>query len=339
MSEGPQFLVVCLRRIGDVLMSTPLAASIRATYPKAKIDWLVFESTASILRDNPAADEVIIYSDRPKVGETFSLLKSIFMRYDFSVSTQSGDRPTWMARIAARRAFGLASQARGGRFRNFVMSGVSYPEERLHRRDQILTLATLMALVRSERVLTPRPTAPLAISPAAPYWVLHPGAAFRYKRWNEAAWRQLVNYLRVRGKIVLVSGGTATEETRYLDTLFQGLEVTRLDGKLSWAELVAVISKAEGYVGVDTSTTHLAASLDIPVFAVYGPTDPVLWAPKPNQSALSVRVIQNGAIDCVPCQLEGCDRHIESGSRCLDLLPASAVIDQIKRLIGGGTTT
>jgi heptosyltransferase-3 len=41
----------------------------------------------------------------------------------------------------------------------------------------------------------------------------------------------------------------------------------------------------------------------------------------------------------VPCQLEGCDRHIESASRCLDLLPASAVIDQIERLVGGGTKT
>jgi len=339
MSEKPKFLIVCLRRIGDVLMSTPMAASIRATYPGAKIDWLVFESTAPILRNNPAADDVLIYADQPTFCETFSLLKSIFMRYDFSVSTQSGDRPTWMARIAARRAFGLASQARGGRFRNLLMTGVSYPEERLHRRDQILTLATLMALVRSERVLTPRPTAPLVISPATPYWVLHPGAAFRYKRWNDAGWRELVNYLRSRGKIVLVSGGAAAEETRYLDTLFQGLEVTRLDGKLSWAELVAVISKAEGYVGVDTSTTHLAAALDIPVFAVYGPTDPVLWAPRPNQSALSVKVVQNHTLDCVPCQLEGCDRHIESGSRCLDLLPASAVIDQIERLVGGGTTT
>ena len=65
MSEKPKFLIVCLRRIGDVLMSTPMAASIRATYPGAKIDWLVFESTAPILRNNPAADDVLIYADQP----------------------------------------------------------------------------------------------------------------------------------------------------------------------------------------------------------------------------------------------------------------------------------
>lgn len=332
MSERPKFLIVCLRRIGDVLMSTPISASIRASYPLAKIDWLVFESTAPMLRDNPAADDVLIHPDRPKISETFALMRAVFMRYDFAVSAQSGDRPAWFARIAARRAFSLASQARGGWFRNLLMTAVSHPAAEMHRQDQILTLATLLSLVQKAMVLTPRSSMSPPIDASGPYWVLHPGAAFRYKRWNVAAWRELVKYLRGRGQIVLVSGGNAAGETRYLDVIFQGLEVTRLDGKLSWSELVAVISNAEGYVGVDTSTTHLAAALDIPVFAVFGPTDPALWAPKSSQSALSVRVIQNSDMDCVPCQLEGCDRHIESGSRCLDMLSASAVIAQIENI-------
>ena len=330
MSQQPKFLIVCLRRIGDVLLSTPLAASIRATHPGAKIHWLVFESTASILRDNPAADEVLIYSDRPTKRETLGIARRIFMSYDFAISVQSGDRPAWMARVAATRAYGIASQSRGGRIRNALMTSVSHYVGKLHRREQILRLASMLGLTRSETVLTPRPRALSEVMPVLPYWVLQPGAAFRYKRWNEVSWRQLVIYLRARGKVVLVSGGGSPEETHYLDQVFQGLEVTRLDGKLNWNELVTILLKAEGFVGVDTSTTHLAAALNIPVFAIFGPTDPALWAPKSNGAESSVRVIQNKTIACVPCQLEGCDRHIGSASQCLELLPLSALTAQIE---------
>jgi heptosyltransferase-3 len=41
----------------------------------------------------------------------------------------------------------------------------------------------------------------------------------------------------------------------------------------------------------------------------------------------NVLLLQNPDLACVPCQLEGCDRHRESHSECLDRLPAERVVD------------
>ena len=52
----PRILVVTLRRIGDVLLTTPLIRSLRRAWPDAAIDVLVFADTAGIIDGNPDVD-------------------------------------------------------------------------------------------------------------------------------------------------------------------------------------------------------------------------------------------------------------------------------------------
>ena len=55
----PRILVIALRRLGDVLLTTPLIRSIRRAWPDATIDVLVFAETAGILDGNPDIDRVV----------------------------------------------------------------------------------------------------------------------------------------------------------------------------------------------------------------------------------------------------------------------------------------
>jgi len=89
----------------------------------------------------------------------------------------------------------------------------------------------------------------------------------------------------------------------------------------------------------------MAAALGVPTVALYGPTDPVKWGPWPrghrgggnpwrrlgSQGVANVRLIQ-GSPTCVPCGLEGCERHIGSFSDCLQELPVEKVIAAIESL-------
>jgi ADP-heptose:LPS heptosyltransferase len=48
---------------------------------------------------------------------------------------------------------------------------------------------------------------------------------------------------------------------------------------VSVPHLAAVLAESRGYFGNDSGVSHLAAALGVPTVAVFGPTDPAVWAP------------------------------------------------------------
>ena len=97
-----RILVVSLRRIGDLLLTTPLIRSLRRAWPESEIDVLVFANTAGILGGNPDVRRVIAMPEQPTTLESAQLFAALWRHYDLAVSTQSGDRPTFFAFAAAR---------------------------------------------------------------------------------------------------------------------------------------------------------------------------------------------------------------------------------------------
>jgi heptosyltransferase-3 len=166
---------------------------------------------------------------------------------------------------------------------------------------------------------------------------------FTYKRWTTEGWRKLAAALRERGLGTVVSG--AASDRAYLDEVWRDNDVVRLDGKLGWPELSALVGAARAYIGPDTAVTHLAAASGVPTVALYGPTDPRLWGPWPRggldrpwaaagtiQQRGNVWLVQN-PLPCLPCQLEGCERRLDSYSQCLDELSVSQVVAALDRAL------
>jgi heptosyltransferase-3 len=167
---------------------------------------------------------------------------------------------------------------------------------------------------------------------------------FIYKRWSGDGWRALAAALRDRGFAVVVTG--AVSDRAYLDEVWRDANVTRLDGDLAWPDLTALVAAARVYIGPDTAITHLAAASGAPTVAIYGPTDPRLWGPwpvggldRPWQAAGTIQrrgnvwLVQN-PLPCMPCQLEGCERRLDSHSQCLDELSAAQVLAAVDQALG-----
>ena len=348
LPRAPRILVVALRRLGDVLLTTPLIRSLKRAYPQASIDALVFEGTEGVLSGNPDLNDIIAVPHRPEFAGKLALLRRIGKRYDLALSTQTGDRPTLFAWLAGRQSAGLLETKRGAKgaavaAKRFLLTRSCTTDRERHRVLDILSLAELLGIPAHAEIVCPPGAVRPALAPARPYAAIHAAPMFIYKRWSIDGWRKLAAALNERGLGVAVTG--APTDRAYLDEIWpandQGCDVVRLDGKLAWAELSATIGAARVYIGPDTAITHLAAATGVPTVALYGPTDPRIWGPWPVggldrswaasgtiQRRGNVWLVQNPLL-CLPCQQEGCDRKLDSRAQCLDELTAAQVVSAV----------
>ncbi|MCX7199858.1 MAG: glycosyltransferase family 9 protein [Proteobacteria bacterium] len=351
-----RILVVATRRIGDVLLTTPLIASIRAAWPDAVLDVLVFAGTGGVLAGLPGIDAVIEVRERPRPLEHARLLRRIALGYDLALSTIPGDRPTLYARLAGRRAIGV--QLDGGKHlwkRRLLSASVPHDDTGTHTVLQNLRLADALGIARLHAVQVP-PGAELA--PAldaelarAPFVVVHPWPRFRYKMWHDSGFVDFGHWAHAHSLRIVLSGGSAADEQAHVRALQGRMPPGTLDlaGELSLAQLAGVLRRAALYLGPDTVVTHMAAAVGVPTVALFGPSNPVKWGPWPAGCQLdtspwprtgSGRVgnvyLLQGTAPCapgVPCLMEGCDRHVGSDSACLTGLPAARVIDAATELL------
>jgi heptosyltransferase-3 len=344
LPSRPRILVIALRRLGDVLLTTPLIASLRRAWPDAVIDALVFADTAGILKGNPDINSVVPFPGNRTVIQSLTLAASLYRRYDLAISTQSGDRPTFFAFVAGKQRVALVEQTVKSQVIEKLLDRSLVYVPGVHRVEEMLRLADTLGIERVPHLVPPR-ARDSADVPQGDYAVIHAAPMFRYKQWSAQGWRDLAAVLASRGLTVVATGGPAPDERAYLDTVWHGTAVTRLDGKLDWSQLSGLLAKAKVFVGPDTSVTHLAAASGAPTVALFGPTDPRLWGPFPNgglkpgwadtgqiQQRGNVLVVQN-TLPCTPCQLEGCERRLDSYSACLDNLTVGQVLGAVDQAL------
>jgi len=344
LPSAPRILIVALRRLGDVLLTTPLIRSVKRAFPDASIDAMVFAGTQGVLAGNPDLKNVLAISHRPSLGETFSLLRRIAKRYDLALSTQTGDRPTTLAWIAGRQSAGLLeADGLAAAAKHLLLNRSCATDRDQHRVLDILRLTELLGIPAHAEIVCPSGAARPALAPSQSYAVIHAAPMFTYKRWTVDGWGKLAAALRERGLGTVVTG--AASDRPYLDEVWQNSDVVRLDGKLEWPELSALIGAARAYIGPDTAITHLAAAAGAPTVALYGPTDPRIWGPWPVggldrpwassgtiQRRGNVWLVQNPLL-CLPCQQEGCDRRLDSRSQCLDEMTVNQVVSAVDQAL------
>ena len=347
LPEHPRILVVTLRRLGDVLLTTPLIRSLKAGFPGASIDALVFRGTEGMLEGNRDIDDVMVMPRRPSVAETMSTLSRLYRRYDLAVPTQTGDRPTFLAWAAGRRRVGFVAQGAGSWWKRKIFDRYAAADGANHRVTELLRLAELLGIPRQNEMVCP--SGSIATPPAVDgrYAVLHAAPNFRIRRWTDNGWRALARSLADRGLTIVTTGGPDAAEKDYLGRIWNTAEppVIRMDGALRWPELTELLRMAAVYIGPDTSVTHLAAAAGAPTVALYGPASPSLIGPWPVggletpwaragtiQRRGNVWVVQN-PLPCMPCDKLGCEGHVDSYSQCLDELPVQRVLKAVDQAL------
>jgi len=117
---------------------------------------------------------------------------------------------------------------------------------------------------------------------------VHPGSGGKRKCWPAQRFAELA--ARLQAPVLLVEGPADTVACReFAEAFASPVPVVRAIG-VSLSRLAALLSESRGYVGNDSGVSHLAAALGVPTVAVFGPTDPAVWAPLgPEVSVVAAR--------------------------------------------------
>jgi len=352
-----KILLVRLRLIGDVVFTTPVIRAVRRRFPAAEITYLVEPSAAPVVEHNPHLDHVLIVphtrgwqriKDDVRLG--FALRAS---RFDIAIDLHGGPRSawlTWSTQAEVRVGYDVPG-------RTWMYTHVAHRPRELRARHSVENQWDLLTALDPAFAGSPAPDTDrvemtvddatrasashrltsLDVPDDARIVVLHVSAGNPFRRWPEAAFAELASRLATGNerRWVLITGGPSDREAaaRVLTEARRqaGAKSPRiLDGEgWSLAELRALMERAALFVGGDSGPLHVAATSDVPVVGLYGPTLAERSAPWRRREVPTVS-IDAGTLPCRPCDQRVC---APGDFRCLTGIPAARVIDAAEELL------
>lgn len=287
-----RILLTQLRRIGDVLMTTPSVAAMRAAHPRAHIAFLTEAPSDQIFRHNPHVDQVWVYPRGGSPWAQISLARRLRKeRFDLVVDFFGNPRSAFLSRLTgAPRRIGFDFRGRGWAYteRVPVPRGVRYSaghktallEPLGIKVDSYLPQVFLGA---AERDYATRQLQELGVKEGELLVALFPVSRRRYKVWPPKNFARLADILIERyGARVLLMGGPGDEH--FTGAVRQEMRHRPLPPyeAPSLLESAALLERAHLYVGNDNGPRHFAIALGTPTVTVFGQGRPENWTP-PDQ--------------------------------------------------------
>ncbi len=268
-----KILVVSLTNIGDVLLTLPVIDVLMRDYPMAAISVVVGPRGEGLLRGNPVLDRVFVYDKTrsfPDVLEWFGDLRC--RRFDLVVDLRNTAMPFFLR--ARKRTSPFLKRIKGQ-----------------HMLDQHLKrLATVHAFTERQA-----PARSLFFSAQdialVDGWVrdfkwedgfcaVSPGAAGGHKRWTAEGYARVCDYLIAERQCpaVLIGDDRDRECAAQVKALMKN-PCRDLCGQTTLQQAAALIGRSRLVVTNDSAPLHMASYLDVPVLALFGPTDPRQYGP------------------------------------------------------------
>lgn len=362
---APQsILVINIRLIGDVVLSTPLLDILKSAYPDAEIDFLVNRGTGEFLEKDPRVRRVYYSEKWSSHGRSYSnsYMAAIFRKYDVSICMNASDRGV-LAAIAAgmrtRIGFYEPRFKFGAFWRKLLLSHALVYLEDVHvitRCKEVLSALRLEADRLTVKIFWDDSDADVVESTLnrheiqGGYFVVHPFARWQYKYWDVNRFARISDMVARRYNLRPV--WTSSPDGKEMELLTTTASICSVPpvlimGTFSLNQMACLIQKASLYIGLDTAISHIAAASGIPVVALYGPTEMWRWHPWNNNASLGVRmpagtrgVFREGSIVAMQAECEHypCIRPACYGdgidNPCLMALSVDDVFREITTLLG-----
>ena len=331
--KNPQkILIVKPSSLGDVVHSLPFLNAMKTCFPEAEIHWVIAKGLEGLLDGNPMIKRLwVINKDAWKkidnAKNTVTEIRNLFKglkkeKFDLVIDLQGLLRSGIITKATgAPVRIGFQEAREGSRF--FYTHKVKGGKD-IHAVDRYLKIASFLGCDVSDVSFPFSPESSsifnsqlLTLNLPKEYAVIVPGARWKTKRWPPEKFGELASRLPVQSVIV---GSKADKDIADLIVSLSEGKTISLAGKTSLKELIAVMRKAKFVISNDSGPMHIAAALGIPVYAIFGPTDPLRTGPYGKG-----HTIIRAAIPCAPCFKKTCE-----DVKCLEGLSADKVFEIIK---------
>lgn len=329
-----KILIIKPSSLGDIIHGLPFLDAVKTAFPEAEIQWVVAKGLEGLLENHPMVSRLwIIKKDQwknyKKIGETAAEIRGLFPRlkaesFDVVIDLQGLLRSGLIAyatRSPVRIGF---SEAREGSsyFYNYKVEG----GRDIHAVERYLKLASFIGCgsdIRFPMPLVMETEKVKAIKKElGAYAVMVPGARWKTKQWDAEKFGKLASMLDI--KTVVVGSAADDEIAGIIEGASNGKAVS-LAGKTDLKELISIIRGARFAVSNDSGPMHIAAAANIPVVAIFGPTNPVRTGPYGSR-----HIIVQSDISCVPCYKKRC-----KAMKCMSGVSVEMVCKAVKELAIG----
>lgn len=333
-------LIVRTDRIGDVVLSLPMVAALRAWDQALSVSFLVRTYTRELVEGSPGVTGVLT-ADIEGAPKPFWAVVRELRRARFDAAVVAS--PTLRIALAVRLAGIRVRAGTGYRWYSFLFNRRVHEHRKTALKHEAQFNVSLLGGLGVPVPASPKPELTIPVSareaaltvrrtkgfaPTDRLVILHPGSGGSARDWSPENFGRLARRLAEAGFAVLVTGGRA--EQGLVDRVCAAAQVplTTSVGELGLLTLGALLETASLFVSNSTGPLHIASAVGTPVIAFYPPIiqcSPRRWGPLADRKA----VFEADAGKCARCHGGPCQ-----GDDCMEQITVGQVTEAARGLLG-----
>jgi len=314
MLENPKkILIIKPSAWGDIIHTLPFLDVVHKQFPNAEIHWVVAKGLHTFLENHPLIHKLWIMDKDGwrDIKRSLQITAEINVfrkglkneQFDISIDLSGLLRSgliTWAAGAKYKLGFSDSDEGSPFFYTDKIVGG-----EKIHAIDRYLKLARLLGCDIST-INYPMPILPdiSHLTDAIPerFCIMAPSAGKEANRWPAERFGKLAAQLSIPALIIASRG-----DKKIADKVVRASngKAINMAGKTTLKELVSLISKCSYFICNDTGPMHIAAALNKPVFALFGPANPIRTGPYGK-----IHTIIQEKLKCSPCYArKPCKKH------------------------------
>ncbi len=315
-----RILIIQTASLGDVVLSTPIIEKLHRFFPDARIDFLVKQSSAALLRRHPYLHHIMVWvKNEKKYHNLWELIKIVKKeKYDLIVNVQRYAASGLITALSgAEHRVGFKKNPLSLFFTKRIKHKIGNVKNKIHETERNLKLIehlTDNSFVMPKLYPSPHDEAYVSQYKTRKYITISPASLWFTKQYPKEKWIEFVTGIDNDIQVYFLG---AKDDKRLCDEIIVNSKhknSLNLAGKMSLLQSAALMRNAIINYTNDSAPMHLASAVNGTVAAIFCSTVPEFgFGPLSEKSYI---IQTHGNLKCRPCGLHGLQKCPKKHFKC-----------------------